>query len=526
MAIFENFPYTNFHELNLDWVIKIVKDCVEETGKTKISIEELKAYVENYFENLDVQDEINNKLQQMYEDGDLEVIIEQFLQTSSLLVFNTTTDMVAAENLVEDVTVMRLGNLTYDDGDTDIFKIRTITSSDIVDGINIIALTNYPTLIAEKIKNDVGDYVAFEYGDISFKRYDYSTYMIDVIKLARTNQDGSVNVPKVNGSTQATSFYDLSKGSMIACNGSFFNQDNGHLVGDILADGELVDGDPISSSMSFTCYMGIDNEGKFKYYDRSTDLSTLPDTVRNVIMAWCPLVEGGVVSSRIKNDNETTQQQIGYDTDMNYYIITTTYKCPLTYRDMADWILTNIPYADTFYAMDSGGSTQTSIADVRTNLETDLTVKNGRQVTGCVYFEKRQSGNLDVLSNVIRINQENSNIRTIYHTQSPVQIAPGVSLIYTTLYQKGNMVFGNITFNVTSDATQGSWIDISNSLPFPNPDETVFFTTVAAESTFRISRMNITKNTTQIQTGTTVEVRFIGTGTFDYNICYATKQNA
>ena len=26
MAIFENFPYTNVHELNLDWIIKTVKE--------------------------------------------------------------------------------------------------------------------------------------------------------------------------------------------------------------------------------------------------------------------------------------------------------------------------------------------------------------------------------------------------------------------------------------------------------------------------------------------------------------------
>lgn len=26
MAVFENFPYTNVHELNLDWVIKQVKE--------------------------------------------------------------------------------------------------------------------------------------------------------------------------------------------------------------------------------------------------------------------------------------------------------------------------------------------------------------------------------------------------------------------------------------------------------------------------------------------------------------------
>lgn len=525
--MFDNLvPFSNIHELNLDWIIAKLKEYVVKTEKTEIGLKELKLYVDNYFENLDVQDEIDAKLQQMYENGDLESIISEFLSVSSLLVFNTTNDLINAENLANGVSVMRLGNITYDDGNSSLFKIRTVTSGDIVDGVNIIALTHYPTLIAERIRNDKNEFVSYEYGDISFRRYDYGTYLIDVIKLSRTNQDGSVNVPVCNGNTIAQNFYELAEGSMLACNGSFFDQTTNRLVGDIVAEGELIDGDPISPTMSFTCYMGIDDDGRFKYYDRNTDLSTIPSNVNNVIMAWCPLIEGGVVSSRIKNDNETTQQQIGYDTSMNYYVITTTYKCPLTYRDMADWILTNIPYADTFYAMDSGGSTQTSISNVRTNLETDLTIKNGRKVTGCVLFKKKQDGNLDVVSAVQRIVQMNDNIRTIYHTQATVQILSGVSLQYTTIYQKGNIVFGNITFDVTSDASIGPWLDITASLPLPNPDETVFFSTVASDQAYKFARLNITKNAVQIQTASTVEVRFLSTGQFDFNFIYATKQNA
>ena len=30
MALFENFPYTNIHELNLDWIVKIAKDFLEQ----------------------------------------------------------------------------------------------------------------------------------------------------------------------------------------------------------------------------------------------------------------------------------------------------------------------------------------------------------------------------------------------------------------------------------------------------------------------------------------------------------------
>ena len=29
-AFGENFPYTNFHELNMDWIIKIAKDFLDQ----------------------------------------------------------------------------------------------------------------------------------------------------------------------------------------------------------------------------------------------------------------------------------------------------------------------------------------------------------------------------------------------------------------------------------------------------------------------------------------------------------------
>lgn len=32
-GIFEQFPYTNFHDLNLDWVLKTIKECVAEIIK-------------------------------------------------------------------------------------------------------------------------------------------------------------------------------------------------------------------------------------------------------------------------------------------------------------------------------------------------------------------------------------------------------------------------------------------------------------------------------------------------------------
>lgn len=74
---FENFPYTDFHELNLDWIIKIVKECKTLSGETAVGLKELKEYVNQYFDDLNVQQQINNKLDAMAADGSLAEIINQ-----------------------------------------------------------------------------------------------------------------------------------------------------------------------------------------------------------------------------------------------------------------------------------------------------------------------------------------------------------------------------------------------------------------------------------------------------------------
>lgn len=86
MGLYENIPYVNFHELNLEWILQEVKNAIAEWeamkvewSDTKQAWEDLKTYVNDYFANLDVQEEINIKLDQMAQDGSLDAIVEPYL---------------------------------------------------------------------------------------------------------------------------------------------------------------------------------------------------------------------------------------------------------------------------------------------------------------------------------------------------------------------------------------------------------------------------------------------------------------
>ena len=114
---------------------------------------ELENYVNNYFDNLDVQDEINNKLNEMVESGVLESIISEFLRINSLLSFDTVTNLKTSINIINGSFARTLGYHTINDGGSALYKIRNITNNDVVDESFIISL-NDPNLIAELIIDD------------------------------------------------------------------------------------------------------------------------------------------------------------------------------------------------------------------------------------------------------------------------------------------------------------------------------------------------------------------------------------
>ena len=111
---------------------------------------ELYSYVHDYFDNLDVQEEVNNKLDQMYEDGQLTQLIAQFLSLNAVMSFSNVASMKLAENLVNGSTVETYGFYNKNDNGNAKYFVRTITNEDVVDEKTIIALHDN-TLVAELI---------------------------------------------------------------------------------------------------------------------------------------------------------------------------------------------------------------------------------------------------------------------------------------------------------------------------------------------------------------------------------------
>lgn len=166
-----------------DIVVPAVNDNASAVTIISNAVEQLQSYVENYFANLDVQEEINNKLDQMAEDGQLADIISQYLNSTAVFGYDNVAAMKLAENLVNGSYARTLGYYAKNDGGSALYKIRTITNDDVVDEALIIEMgdgTN--NLVAELvIEEPVNVKSLGAYGDGTHDDYAKIQHGIDVL---------------------------------------------------------------------------------------------------------------------------------------------------------------------------------------------------------------------------------------------------------------------------------------------------------------------------------------------------------
>lgn len=135
-------------------IIPTVNNNADAVAELQSLYEELRTYVDDYFKGLDVQEEINNKLDAMVEAGTLQEIIADYLNSKAIFGYDNVEAMKSATNLINGSYAQTLGFYNKNDGGSALYKIRQITNDDVVDEMMIISL-NDNTLIAELIvEND------------------------------------------------------------------------------------------------------------------------------------------------------------------------------------------------------------------------------------------------------------------------------------------------------------------------------------------------------------------------------------
>lgn len=163
----------------LAYLVKYLEDSVvPAVNENAEALKELQDYVVHYFENLDVQEEINNKLDQMAEDGTLQEIITAYIQANVAWTFDTVAEMKTATNLIAGSYARTLGFYTLNDGGGATYYI---TDSGTADEKTVIAVGD---LFANIVYNGV--IKPEQLGCKCDENYDDAPYIQDCIDISKS----------------------------------------------------------------------------------------------------------------------------------------------------------------------------------------------------------------------------------------------------------------------------------------------------------------------------------------------------
>lgn len=144
MPIFDNFPYTNFHELNLDWIIKMLRQYADTL---------------EYVKTFDVSGEVSKKLEQMLADGELTNLLGNF-PARLTAVENVNTQQAGAIQTLQENSLSE-----------HIFRSGTV---------NVSPTASEPVEIANLEIVRQGWYIIDTYSELSIEAhagYDFSMYI-------------------------------------------------------------------------------------------------------------------------------------------------------------------------------------------------------------------------------------------------------------------------------------------------------------------------------------------------------------
>lgn len=412
--VLENFPFieADFDALT-EWqlfcklgkemnkIIKSVNDSGEQVEKLTDAFISLQEYVENYFKNLDVQDEINNKLNEMAESGELQDIINQYLQLAGIFAYNNINEMKSAINLTENSKCCVYGNKEINDGGFNFYNVKNSTTLDVDDKI-VIKLNNnkYAIAVNQSIFQDT---------NITYNTFRLKNTKCYIVDIPKTNKYGQINKFKIGlpfNDFEVTSRYqstnDFSKlnNTTLALNSGIFDPDSDTIWGATIIDGQIVRNNK-TTGVEDLYYLTIADDGKFGYIKvgNTTAEQMISDGIKNAVMGFFPiLVNGEKVSHTYPYvDGNNPRQVLCQLKDGTQFV----FACEgrefnnvgLDFADIQDYLLENYPNIDLAFNMDGGGSLSINYYRNKLNKNLDDGGRTDRKVPTFLYINNENSVN-------------------------------------------------------------------------------------------------------------------------------------
>ena len=279
---FYQTPGSNFHDLNLDWILTQVKNAVEEWTATKAEWDttkeawsetqeawaELQEYVQNYFANLDVSQEISDKIDAMAADGSLLAVIRSVVTTSTI----AATEGWLADHITQETGYVLDDTLSVVGAAADAFAAGNALER---------ATLNVPIIEQETLtKNIIADAASSPSTGIIQPTGDY-------------HQGGKFSLRKIDVSQRIgqyiwidTYFIERTTDSIMAW--AFYSTEYANISSSTVVSDNLVEGGNIiapSESGQFTFMVKVPTGAKTLIYGRTRD-SFIPEGVTPSIAAY------------------------------------------------------------------------------------------------------------------------------------------------------------------------------------------------------------------------------------------------
>lgn len=179
MGLFEGyFPYANFHQANLDWLLRTVKELQAQYIELHGELTGFEDWVRNYFANLDISDEVLNVMNIWYDNGRLATLFDSsFVRQYS----DADTAMRADTSLAEGMVVRTMGFDQAGDGYGSGYIIASISAP-------------HGVVLA----NNLRAIPIVENRSVNLKVYDPPTDITQLLQDVLDYQADEVTIPKGN----------------------------------------------------------------------------------------------------------------------------------------------------------------------------------------------------------------------------------------------------------------------------------------------------------------------------------------
>lgn len=465
--VLENFPFieADFDALT-DWQLfcklgkeinkiinsqNVVGKQMEEVTNNMISLQE---FVENYFDNLDIQEEVNIKLNEMAESGELAEIISQYLELSGIFSYNNLEEMLSATNLINNSKTIIFGKEDFTDGGYKEFVIKDNTQLE-VDNEYVYELQNgkYAILVNKSIFRN----------EVNYKRLRVEHTNSFIVEISKENKYGNKNKLKIgiandnkgNNHFESTMSFARRHNTTLCTNAGIFSGEAPFQIwGACIIDGEIVINNPVPDNDPGLNYLTIDNNGHFGYESfETTAEQMIQKGVKNAVAGFFPIIIDGVAVSHEYQwvDGKAPRQIVCENEDGSQFI----FACEgrllnnegLLFEDIQNYLFENYPNIKFAMAMDGGGSLSVNVCKQKLNVSLDDGMRTDRPVPYFLYLANENATNteqndlnkiLDVMSEQIYNLQTQINRLNTLNTDS-LNIVSGIKYPTIKVYGNGNI---------------------------------------------------------------------------------------